>query len=88
MAKTERNKKDFQPDDIDTVSDRSKQGSELDGSDQNGNDPKVGDTEVDQNDDPGNRKPPWHFKAFIVISVVYLGYRIYQGVEWLLHHIK
>ncbi len=30
---------------------------------------------------------PWYFKAMIVVTVVYLGYRIYQGVGWLVHHM-
>jgi uncharacterized paraquat-inducible protein A len=34
------------------------------------------------------RRPvPWHFKLMIVATVVYLGYRAYQGVGWLIHHI-
>jgi hypothetical protein len=33
------------------------------------------------------RKAPWHFKALLGGIVVYLGYRAYQGVEWLLHHL-
>jgi DNA-directed RNA polymerase subunit RPC12/RpoP len=32
------------------------------------------------------RKVPWHFKLMIVATVVYLGYRAYQGVGWLVHH--
>jgi len=31
-------------------------------------------------------KAPWHFKVLIVGSVVYLGYRLYQGIGWLIHH--
>ena len=34
------------------------------------------------------RRPvPWHFKLMIVATVVYLGYRAYQGVGWLVHHV-
>jgi uncharacterized paraquat-inducible protein A len=29
-------------------------------------------------------KAPWHFKLLIVAVVVYLAYRLVQGVEWLL----
>ena len=29
---------------------------------------------------------PWHFRLMIVATVVYLGYRAYQGVAWLVHH--
>lgn len=32
-------------------------------------------------------RAPWHFKVVAVGSVVYLGYRLYQGVSWLVHHI-
>ncbi len=32
------------------------------------------------------KKASWHFKAFVVITVVYLIYRSYQGIEWLIHH--
>jgi len=31
-------------------------------------------------------KAPWHFKALVVGTVVYLGYRLYQGIGWLIHH--
>jgi hypothetical protein len=31
-------------------------------------------------------KAPWHFKVLVVGTVVYLGYRLYQGVGWLIHH--
>ncbi len=33
------------------------------------------------------RKAPWHFKMLLGGTVVYLGYRAYQGVEWVLHHV-
>ncbi len=32
-------------------------------------------------------RAPWHFKVILVGSVVYLGYRFYQGVSWLAHHV-
>ncbi len=32
-------------------------------------------------------RAPWHFKVIVVGSVVYLGYRAYQGVSWVAHHI-
>jgi hypothetical protein len=31
-------------------------------------------------------KAPWHFKVLVVGTVVYLGYRLYQGIGWLIHH--
>ena len=30
---------------------------------------------------------PWHFKLLLVALVLYLGYRAYQGVFWLAHHV-
>lgn len=32
-------------------------------------------------------KAPWHFKFILVGSVVYLGWRLYQGISWLAHHL-
>jgi hypothetical protein len=32
-------------------------------------------------------RAPWHFKMLLVATVVYLGYRLYQGVFWLAHHV-
>jgi len=32
-------------------------------------------------------RAPWHFKVILVGSVVYLGWRAYQGISWLAHHI-
>jgi DNA-directed RNA polymerase subunit RPC12/RpoP len=34
----------------------------------------------------GHRKIPWHLKAMIGITAVYLGWRAYQGIAWLVHH--
>jgi hypothetical protein len=28
---------------------------------------------------------PWRWRLFIVASVIYLGYRIYQVISWLAH---
>ena len=34
------------------------------------------------------RRPvPWYFKAMLVAFVIYLGWRTYQGVTWVLHHV-
>lgn len=34
------------------------------------------------------RRPvPWYFRLMIAATVVYLGYRAYQGVAWLVHHV-
>ena len=34
-----------------------------------------------------HRKSPWYFKFMLVASVIYLGYRAFQGVTWVVHHI-
>jgi hypothetical protein len=33
------------------------------------------------------RHIPWHFKLLVVATVIYLGYRSYQGISWLAHHV-
>jgi uncharacterized paraquat-inducible protein A len=34
------------------------------------------------------RQPiPWYFKAMLIASVIYLGYRGYQGVTWIASHV-
>jgi uncharacterized paraquat-inducible protein A len=34
------------------------------------------------------RRPvPWYFKFMLVASVIYLGYRTFQGITWVVHHI-
>jgi hypothetical protein len=33
------------------------------------------------------RKIPWHFKLLVFATVGYLGWRAYQGIGWLVHHI-
>jgi hypothetical protein len=30
---------------------------------------------------------PWHFKLLVVAVVLYLGFRAWQGVDWLVHHL-
>ena len=37
--------------------------------------------------DEEHRPVPWYFKSMIVASVVYLGYRAYQGIAWVAHHV-
>lgn len=46
---------------------------------------EYGDEDYDE-DEP-RRRAPWHFKVLAVGTVVYLGYRTYQGVSWVVHHI-
>jgi hypothetical protein len=38
-------------------------------------------------DDEARPRAPWHFKMLLVATVVYLGYRLYQGVFWVAHHL-
>ena len=40
--------------------------------------------EVKTDDGPA---APWHFKLLMVALVIYLGYRAFQGVEWVIHHV-
>jgi len=39
-------------------------------------------------DEPlADRRPvPWHFKFLLAATVIYLGWRTYQGIGWLVHH--
>jgi len=37
-------------------------------------------------DEDTHPRAPWHFKVLVVGTVVYLGYRLYQGIGWLIHH--
>lgn len=30
---------------------------------------------------------PWHFKLLLVATVIYLAYRLVQGVLWAVHHL-
>ena len=34
-----------------------------------------------------HRPSPWYFKFMLVASVIYLGYRAFQGITWVAHHI-
>ena len=48
------------------------------------------DGPVDMADVKGSTKQatkvPWHFKLMILVLVIYLGYRLIQGIVWLSHH--
>lgn len=37
--------------------------------------------------EPARRRIPWTFRFMIVASVIYLGYRAYQGITWVVHHV-
>ncbi|MGE3620936.1 MAG: hypothetical protein AB7L84_10790 [Acidimicrobiia bacterium] len=32
-------------------------------------------------------RAPWHFKLLVGATAVYLGWRLVQGVEWVIHHV-
>jgi len=34
-----------------------------------------------------HRSSPWYFKFMVVATVIYLGYRAFQGITWVIHHI-
>ena len=34
-----------------------------------------------------HRRQPWWFKFLAVATVIYLGYRAFQGVTWVIHHV-
>jgi hypothetical protein len=45
----------------------------------------VGTTTAEQHEDDEKLPPiPWHLKLLALAVVVYLGFRLYQGIEWLL----
>lgn len=46
-----------------------------------------GDEGAEGEEEERQAKAPWHFKFIVVGSVVYLGWRLYQGISWLAHHI-
>ena len=33
------------------------------------------------------RSQPWYVKFLVVGTVIYLAYRLFQGVTWVVHHI-
>jgi hypothetical protein len=37
--------------------------------------------------EPVRRHIPWTFKTMLVAFVVYLGWRGYQGITWIIHHV-
>jgi hypothetical protein len=30
---------------------------------------------------------PWHLKLLLIAAAIYLGYRAYQGIDWLVAHL-
>jgi len=47
----------------------------------------VASEEGEEEGEKRQAKAPWHFKFIVVGSVVYLGWRLYQGISWLAHHL-
>ncbi|MCU1452224.1 MAG: hypothetical protein JWN46_370 [Acidimicrobiales bacterium] len=41
--------------------------------------------EPPSDDDERPQRVPWHFWLMLVALVVYLGWRLVQGIQWLLH---
>jgi hypothetical protein len=37
--------------------------------------------------DEAHRKVPWHFTLLLIALVLYLGFRAYQGIAWLIVHV-
>jgi hypothetical protein len=46
-----------------------------------------GDSQESDESEERQAKAPWHFKVIVVGSVIYLGWRLYQGIGWLAHHL-
>ena len=42
--------------------------------------PTCGEVTVEQ------RKTPWRYRIMLAATVVYLAYRAYQGITWVIHH--
>jgi hypothetical protein len=38
-------------------------------------------------DDGTKSKAPWHFKLLLVVLIIYLTYRLIQGIVWVAHHL-
>lgn len=43
--------------------------------------------EPEPDEDEERAKVPWHFTLLLVALVLYLGYRAYQGIAWLVIHV-
>lgn len=37
--------------------------------------------------EPAPRHIPWTFKGMVIAFFIYLGYRGYQGINWIIHHV-
>lgn len=45
---------------------------------------RVGEPARGSTDEPG---APWHFKLLLAATVVYLGFRLLQGLSWVGNHL-
>lgn len=37
--------------------------------------------------DQGDERTPWHFKVLLVALIIYLGWRLIQGILWVAHKL-
>jgi hypothetical protein len=45
--------------------------------------PRLVQSSAEGREEEPDPKVPWHFWLLIIATVVYLGYRAFQGVEWI-----
>jgi hypothetical protein len=45
------------------------------------------DAPADAGDDEVDTSTPWHFKVLLVALVIYLGWRLFQGIVWVSHQL-
>lgn len=50
-----------------------------------GDAPRLVQSEAEGREEEPDPKVPWHFWLLIAATVIYLGYRAFQGIEWLIH---
>lgn len=41
----------------------------------------------DEPDEEESSKAPWHFYLLVIVVVVYLGWRLLQGIDWFIRWI-
>ena len=59
---------------------------DVDAGDRDGDDGRDDADYEEDGDEAPRRRAPWHFKIILVGTVLYLAYRLYQGIGWLIHH--
>jgi uncharacterized paraquat-inducible protein A len=42
---------------------------------------------VREADEASPYRAPWHFKLMVAALVLYLGFRAWQGIDWIVHHV-